>query len=88
MTTMAGHESQIENIEAFRVVIYHDRGRNVRGDLSHVGNYPYTRRAPDYWTEFIRRRLNYFGGYEIEVRFGDGTAAAGNTTLRRVRDSY
>lgn len=90
MATMGELEKQIFDIEGFNVRFSRD-GRKVRSDCGGFNDYSYKNAAYDNWTakKWINTRaIDYVQNYEIEVLEFNGTVAANNRTLKKLRESY
>lgn len=83
--------AKVKNVEGFDVVIRHEDGRDVRGDLTGFPQYPYERAAKDDMTisGWINNRFaKTYRGYKVDVIDGNDEVRQGNVMLGTVRDSY
>jgi len=84
-------EKKIWNVEGFDVIIRHEDGKDARGDLAGLPQYPYERAAKDDMTiaRWVKNRFSQtYPGYTVDVIDGNGEARRGNVKLGSVRDSY
>ena len=91
MPRLAWVERQIRRVEGFDVRFTHPDGRDVRGDMTDVHSFPFTRRLAEERTvaDWIAIRFReQYRGFDVEVLHADGTAAHGNTLLATVRSEY
>jgi len=84
-------EERIWNTEGFAVTIRHADGRDMRGDRDGIPMYNYDRMARNATTVAEWRSQRFqpnYPGFAVDVLDAWGEAAAGNTLLSTVRDSY
>jgi len=84
-------ETQIANVEGFKVKFCHVNGRDVRADKDGLPSYPYQKAAWNesrvaQWRE--QRFRTSYPDYGVRVLLADGTEAHGGKMLATVRDSY
>ena len=77
-------EDDVWNTEGIRIVVR--TSSDVEGE-----RYNFTKAAPETWTvsELIEKRIDdQLDGEAVVAIRGDGTRAYGNTSLRKLRESY
>ncbi len=92
MPDIEGVQRRIAAIEGFEVVIFLD-GRNVHDNRKRDGlpRYSYNRAAKNEWKVsdwIVGRFKGDYRGFDVEVLYGNGSRAPGQTQLGTVRDSY
>jgi hypothetical protein len=91
MALVKNVEKRIWDVEGFAVIIRHADGRDMRGDRTGITMYDFTRMAKNSMTVsgWKEQRFNpKYLGFDVDVLDAYGDAAAGNTLLSTVRDSY
>ena len=92
MPTIRSIERKIERVERFTVRILYPDGSDIRSDQEGFRHtYNYKRAANKDWTVNHWKAIRFqkkFQGFKVEVLFGNGQEANGNTKLDNVRDSY
>lgn len=91
MALVKNVEKHILDIEGFAVTIRHADGREMRGDRTGIPMYDFERMARNSITVSAwkkQRFLPKYPGFDVNVLDAFGNAAAGNTLLAPVRDSY
>jgi hypothetical protein len=84
-------EKRIWDVEQFDVIIRHGDGRDMRGDRNGIPMYPFDRMAKNSMTVASWKEHRFqptYPGLSVDVLYGDGETAPGNTLLSSVRDSY
>lgn len=82
--------NQVTMIEGFNIRFLRN-GKKVRSDCGGVSKYPYKNAGYGTWTVKQwkdTRMAEYLDDFDVEVLESDGTPAAGNRTLKKLRDLY
>ena len=92
MPLLRSVQQKIDDKEGFQVRFTNRlTGRDINDNLKGVPQYHFHRMAKNTWTVGGWKRLrfrNFYPGFEVEVLYGDGGVAPGQTRLATVRDSY
>lgn len=91
MTTIATRSRRIADLEGFDIVVKQNGGAVDPGLNGVLNGYPYDRAAKYSLTvnDWKRDRFEAtYPGYTCDVLNGDGSIAAGQTSIRTVRESY
>jgi len=91
MALVKNVEKRIWDIEQFNVTIRHSDGRDMRGDRTGIPMYAFERMAKNSitvaaWKE--QRFKSAYPGFDVDILDAFGNAAAGNSLLSSIRDSY